>query len=151
MDAINNIDTDDRSTIQKQLTGIDLDVLTNHTVLLGDCLFMVPPTSIRVISQTKSERISMLRAKGTLTKTLPKTERLIEMQLYFNGDDAINGIPYEQITPSGQKLTFYMNGLRSLLAQFKFTPFLPIHNDYINYVLEYLEYYYPEIEWVGKI
>ena len=135
VDAINNIDTDDRSTIQKQLTGIDLDVLTNHTVLLGDCLFMVPPTSIRVISQTKSERISMLRAKGTLTKTLPKTERLIEMQLYFNGDDAINGIPYEQITPSGQKLTFYMNGLRSLLAQFKFTPFLPIHNDYINYVL----------------
>lgn len=126
---------DDRAQIQKVLTGIELDEVTNHTVMVGDCLLMVPPTSIRVVSQTRSERISMLRTKGSITKSIPKNERLIEMNLFFNGDEGINGIPYDFTTPNGTKLTYHMNGLRALVSQFKFTPFLPIHNDYINYVL----------------
>lgn len=126
---------DDRAEIQKVLTGIELDEVTNHTVMVGDCLLMVPPTSIRVVSQTRSERVSMLRTKGSITKSIPKNERIIEMNLFFNGDQGINGIPYECITPNGTKLTYHMNGLRALVSQFKFTPFLPIHNDYINYVL----------------
>lgn len=135
LDAINTVGVDDRYEVQKQITGIDLSELTNHTVMIGDCLLMIPPTSIRTVTQTRSERISMLRSKGGLTKTLPKTERIIEMQVYFNGEQAINGIPYNQETPSGLNMTYHMNGLRSLISQFKFTPFLPIHNDYINYVL----------------
>lgn len=126
---------DDRAQIQKVLTGIELDEVINHTVMVGDCLLMVPPTSIRVVSQTRSERISMLRTKGSITKTIPKNERIIEMNLFFNGDEGINGIPYDYTTPNGTKLTYHMNGLRALVSQFKFTPFLPIHNDYINYVL----------------
>lgn len=135
LDAINALATDDREHIQKSITGLDLNQLTNHTVMLGDVLLMVPPTSIRSISQVKSDRISLLRSKGGLTRTLPKTERLIEMQVYFNGDEAINGVPYIQSTPNGQQMTYYMNGLRALLSQFKFTPFVPVTNDYINYVL----------------
>ena len=126
---------DDRAEIQKVLTGIELDEVTNHTVMIGDCLLMVPPTSIRVVSQTRSERVSLLRSKGSITKSIPKNERLIEMNLFFNGDEGINGIPYDYTTPSGTKLTYHMNGLRALISQFKFTPFLPIHNDYLNYIL----------------
>lgn len=136
LDKINDIGVDDRAEIQKQITGLDLFQLTDHTVMVGDVLLMVPPTSIRTVTQTRSERISMIRAKGGLTKTLPKTERIIEMQVFFNGDDAINGIEYNQFTPSGTQQVYHMNGLRSLIAQFKFTPFLPIHNDYINHVLD---------------
>ena len=135
LDKLNDMGKDDRSDIQRQLTGVDLSELTEHTVMIGDCLLMIPPTSIRTVTQTRSERMSLLRSRGTLTKTLPKTERIIEMQLYFNGADAINGIKYEQETPSGTTMTYHMNGLRSLVSQFKFTPFLPIHNNYINYVL----------------
>ena len=135
LDQINEKGNDDRADVQRQLTGVDLTELTDHTVMIGDCLLMIPPTSIRTVTQSRSERISMIRSKGTMTKTLPKTERIIEMQVFFNGLDAINGIRYEQPTPSGDIMTYHMNGLRSLMAQFKFTPFLPIHNDYINYVL----------------
>lgn len=126
---------DDRAEVQKILTGIELNEVTNHTVMIGDCLLMVPPTSIRVVSQTRSERISMLRTKGSITKSIPKNERIIEMNLFFNGEEGINGIPYDYTTPNGTKLKYHMNGLRALVAQFKFTPFLPIHNDYLNYVL----------------
>lgn len=138
VDALSNIaseDRDDRKKIQSEVLGIDLDQITEHTMLIGDTLLMVPPTSIRTISQTKSERVSLLRSKGSATKTLPKSERLIEMQLYFNGDTGINGIPYEQKTPSGDTMLYHMNGLRTLIAQFRYTPFLPIHNHYLNNVL----------------
>lgn len=126
---------DDRAKIQKDLTGSDLDQLKEYTVLIGDTLLVVPPTSIRMVSQSASQRTSLIRSKGAVTKTIPKVERIIEMQLYFNGDTGINGIPYEQKTPSGETMIYYMNGLRSLIAQFKFTPYLPIDNKYINQVL----------------
>lgn len=135
IDALNSVVIDDRDDIQKDIVGSDLDTLKEYTVMIGDCLLMVPPTSIRMVSQTNSQRTSLLRAKGAITKTIPKVERIIEMQLYFNGDAGINGIEYEQKTPSGTSLKFYMNGLRSLIAQFKFCPYLPIENKYINQVL----------------
>lgn len=126
---------DDRDKIQKELTNTDMSYLKEYTVMIGDCMLVVPPTSIRLVSQTLSQRTSLLRAKGAITKSIPKNERIIEMQLYFNGEDAINGFPYEQKTPNGETLIYYMNGLRALIAQFKFTPYLPITNDYINHVL----------------
>ena len=135
VDILNGQNVDDRDKVQQEICHVDLSQLKTHTVMIGDCLFMVPPTSIRVVSQTRSQRISMLRSKGGLTKTYPKAERILEIPLYFNGDEGINGIPYEQKTPSGTKFTYYMNGLRSLVAEFKFTPFLPIENDYLNYIL----------------
>lgn len=126
---------DDRHQIQQEIAGCDLDQMREHTVMIGDVLFMVPPTSIRAISQTKTSKHHLLRAKGAMAKTLPKTERMIQMDLFFNGEDGINGIPYTQLLPNGQERTYKMNGLRALIAQFKLTPFLPIHNSYINDVL----------------
>ena len=126
---------DDRAEIQKEITGCDMEQLKDYTVMIGDCLLIVPPTSIRLVSQTNSQRTSLIRAKGAITKSLPKTERIIEMQLYFNGEDAINGIEYEQALPNGETRRYYMNGLRALVAQFKFTPYLPIENTFLNQVL----------------
>lgn len=126
---------DDRAEVQKLITGIDINEASNHTVMIGDVFLMIPPTSIRYVSQTNTSRASMLRAKGSIMKSLPKAERIIEMNLFFNGEDQINGIKFEQETPSGQKMIYYMNGLRALIAQFKFTPYLPILNEYINNVL----------------
>lgn len=126
---------DDRREIQRQITGYDYAVYKDYTVIIGDCLFMVPPTSIRVINQTQSERIQLLRSKGTMTKQKPHNDRMIQLTLYFNNETCVNGYPYETTLPNGEKITYYMNGLRSLLAMFKVTPFLPIENEYINNTL----------------
>lgn len=126
---------DDRAEIQQQICGVDLKEMTDHTVMIGDCLFMIPPTSIKVTSQTKASKTHLLRAKGAVQKQLPKTERIIQMDLYFNTSEGINGIPIERELPNGSKKVYHMNGLRSLIAQFKLTPFMPIHNHYINEIL----------------
>lgn len=132
---ISKEDMDDRNQIQKDITGLDFDVLKDFTVMIGDSLFMVPPTSIRCVSQTTAERIPLLRAKGSMVKGSSKNERVLEMTLYFNEDDGINGVPYITKLPNGEPVTYYMNGLRTLISQFKFTPFLPIENEYINQTL----------------
>lgn len=132
-------DLDDRRRIQKLVTGNDWDNMKDYTVMIGDCLFMVPPTSIRVVNQTSNERVPLLRSRGSMVKGSQKSERLIEMHLYFNNDAGINGTPTVDSTgksyitlPNGESVTYYMNGLRQLIAMFKLTPFLPIESRYIN-------------------
>ena len=126
---------DDRRRVQEDIFNIDFDKMKEWNVTIGDCTFFVPPTSIRVNQQTTHERLPVLRGKGSLTKGSQKIQKMIELTLYFNEDRGINGFPYKDKLPNGQEVTYYMNGLRSLIAQFKFTPFLPIENDYINRIL----------------
>lgn len=126
---------DDREEIQQRITGLKLEQLGEYTVMLGDTLLMVPPTSIRSVTQTKTMKTHLIRSRGYAAKQLPKTERILELDLYFNGDEGINGIPMIQELPNGEEITYYMNGLRGLIAQFKLCPFLPVHNNYINNVL----------------
>lgn len=123
--------------LQKDLVGIDFESARDYTVMIGDCLFMVPPTSIRSVTQTSSERVPLLRSRGSMVKSLPQSERLIEMHLYFNSEEGINGMPTTGLTklPNGKPITYYMNGLRQMISMFKLTPFLPIDNHYINEVL----------------
>ena len=138
MDAFleeSQMDFDDRKSIQQSITNLDYDSCKEYTVIIGDCLFMVPPTSIRMVNQSESERISLIRSKGTMVKQKPNNERSLELTLYFNNDVGINGYPVTRNLPNGESVTYYMNGLRSLLAMFKVTPFLPIENEYINEVL----------------
>lgn len=124
-----------RIQIHENLSGLKFCEMREYSVLIGDTLLMIPPTNIRAVSQTTYERIPLLRSKGTLTKGGNQNESLIEMSLFFAKDGGVNGIPYEHEFPNGEKCTYYMNGLRSLIAQFKLTPFLPIENEYINDVL----------------
>lgn len=124
---------DDRHDIQKSINPMyEKDGFKNHTMMFGDCLFVVPPTSIRLVNQTESMRVPLMRAKGSLVKSIPKTERIIEIDLFFNKEDGINGTEIAWPLPSGSEAIYHMNGIRSIIAQYKLTPFLPITNNYIN-------------------
>lgn len=125
----------DRIKLHKKLTGIDFSIARDHTVLLGDTLFMIPPEAIHTSSTLDYEKLPILRGKGSMMKNRTNIEELLELELYFNNEYGINGIPYETTTPSGDKITYFMNGLRALIAQFRVAPFLPIENHYINDVL----------------
>ncbi|MGM9543911.1 MAG: hypothetical protein ACI3T9_02900, partial [Romboutsia timonensis] len=125
----------DRIKLHKKLTGIDFTEARDHTVLLGDTLFMIPPEAIHTSTTLDYEKLPILRGKGSMMKNRSNIEELLELELYFNNEYGINGIPYETTTPNGTKVTYYMNGLRSLIAQFKVAPFLPIENHYINDIL----------------
>lgn len=123
-------------------------------VRIGDCQFVVPPEEIAVSYITKSERISTLRSRGSMRKDTGQYMRRIQMTIFFTGVDQINGyiyinaerdkdgkiimegeIPKNYLPGSKGELgikEYYINGLRSLIAQFKRTPFLPIENHVIN-------------------
>ena len=126
---------EDRIALHKELTGIDFKTARDYTVLLGDTLFIIPPEAIHTSSTLDYEKLPILRGKGSMMKNRMNIEELIELELYFNNEYGINGIPYTTKTPNGEEITYYMNGLRSLIAQFKVSPFLPIENHYINDIL----------------
>lgn len=131
--------------------SVDESTLYNWTVSIGDVSFFVPPASIKMISQTATERVPLLRAKGSMVKNIEKSDSQIEIDLYFNRSSGINGQPVsmnlwqkteenEQLGTledqlSNQTVTYDMNGLRALISEFKFTPFLPVVNKYINETL----------------
>ena len=121
--------------LHKKLTGIDFTQDRNCALMIGDTLLLTPPESIRNVSQSVYERLPAMRSKGTMAKDKANVEQMLEISLYFYEENGINGIPYTCESPNGTKLQYYMNGLRSLLAQFKVAPFLPIENGYINDVL----------------
>lgn len=131
---------DDRDTVHAELFKAlgkeqNWEKLKQWTVVIGDVVLIVPPTAIRVLSQTKADRMPVVRAKGAMAKSATKIQHIIEMDLYFNEDRGINGIEYKTNTHpdgSGKNITYYMNGLRALYSEFRLAPFLPIDNDYIN-------------------
>ena len=124
-----------RINLHKQLSGIDFTQERDCALLIGDTMMLIPPESIRNITQVGYERIPNMRSKGTMAKQMGQNEHMLELVLYFYGEDGLNGIPYKHTFPNGKQQTYYMNGLRSLISQFKVTPYLPIENGYINDVL----------------
>lgn len=134
---------DDREDVQGQIfkeigNPMGLDSLKKWTVMIGDVVLFVPPTSIRCLTQSKAERMAAIRTKGTMAKSATKAQRILEMDIYFNNDRGINGFKLDYNTrrdKKGAKMTYWMNGVRALYAEFRITPFLPIDNEYINEVL----------------
>lgn len=124
-----------RIELHEKLSGLKFCDIRDNSLLIGDTLMLIPPTNIRSVTQTTYEKTPLLRSKGQITKGGNHNESILELTLYFAGDHGINGIPYKMTLPSGEEVTYYMNGLRSLVSQFKLTPFLPIENEYINDVL----------------
>lgn len=134
--------------IQKQVLGFDFDTqLKDWTVMIGDYVCIVPPTSIRCVTRNSSESVPLIRSRGSAMKETPQSERIIEMSLYFSEESGINGIEIEvpviedgetrrldeyTLAPTGETIKYYMNGLRALISMFKLCPFLPITNTYIN-------------------
>lgn len=98
-----------------------------YNLLIGDTYFMIPPEFIMVNSESPSQSIVTLRQENTQKTKSGYHKRIILIDLVFNGLEQINGYPVD-----GPEGTYYVDGLRSLLAQFKCTPFLPITNELIN-------------------
>lgn len=104
-----------------------------HRVRIGDSIFEVPPLSIQVDKEHRNEKVQAMRTKTALQKQIGYTQNIITLELYFHDLENINGRKVHAYTKqNGEQVFYYMDGLRSLLAQFKKTPFLPIDNDYIN-------------------
>ena len=121
--------------LHEELTGLSWDAEQECTLLLGDSFFLIPPQSIRNVTNLDYTKVPLLRSKGTMIKNQANREQVLEIDVFFYGEYGINGIPYRALTPNGSEVTYYMNGLRALFAQFRICPFLPIHNYYINHVL----------------
>ena len=131
--TIDNLD--DRKRVQQQVLGMDWDSLHKWTMTLGDVTFFVPPLNISITTETEKQEMPLLRARGSMHKVGKRIKRHMSISLYFNEDKGINGYKITQKTPRGQEMNFSINGLRALIAQFKFIPFLPIENDYVNNTL----------------
>lgn len=126
---------DDRRIIQQKIFGTDFNSLNEWTVTIGDVTLFVPPTNITVISSIDNTSVPLLRAKGSMSKTGQHSEKILNFSIYFNEDKGINGYTYKTKTPNGQEIYYKLNCLRALISEFKFCPFLPIENKYINQVL----------------
>lgn len=129
-------DLDDRPKIQQELYGVNFETLKQYRLTIGDATFCIPPTAISIVTQTTTERMPLIRARGSAAKSSRKLQKLLNVKLFFSDDSGINGVQKEFTLNNGEKIVYHMNGLRALLAQFMFTPFVPIENDYINQVLK---------------
>ena len=125
----------ERIQLHKEITGIDFDVYRSCTLMIGDTLMLIPPSSIRNVSTVEYEKVNILRGKGSMVKNLSNKDQYLEIDLYFYDEYGINGIEYDYTFPNGTQMTYFMDGLRSLIAQFHVTPYLPIENKHINDVL----------------
>ena len=108
----------------------DVSYMNDSRVRIGDCLFTIPPLSIGVTKTSNITKVKTLRTKSSVMTKAGSSITQLNMELYFHNLDNINGIPKK----TGD-LTFHVDGLRSLLAQFSKCPFVPIDNPYINNVL----------------
>ena len=124
-----------RIEFHKKVTGLDFTQLRNCTMMIGDTLFLIPPQNIRSLSSIDYEKVGIMRGKGSMIKNNTNREMFLEIDLFFYNGDGVNGIAEEVEMPNGQKKIYYMDGLRSLIAQFKVAPYLPIENQFINDVL----------------
>lgn len=103
---------------------------SNRVFRIGDCYFLIPPEFITVSTKTSSEEIQGLRQSSSTQKKNGYSRKEIQVSLVLNGMNQING--YEAEGP--MEYNYYMDGLRTLLSQFKYTPFVPIENTMINLI-----------------
>lgn len=101
----------------------------NYFMRIGDTRFVVPPTQIRVSEETKMNKFQSIRQKQSMKVSMGNKMKTVEMTLMFTNYNEING--YEVEGPDND--TYYMDGLRSLLAQIKTMPFLPVENEFLNF------------------
>lgn len=97
---------------------------------IGDCYFIIPPEFITVSTISSHDSIQGIRHSGSIQRNHGHAQREIQVSLVLNGIEQING--YEVESPFDYP--YYVDGLRTLISQFKYTPFLPIENSFLNLV-----------------
>lgn len=110
---------------------------------IGLSTFYVPPIAIDVNTQFKSGALSTgaLRSQNSPKFNTGNKETLISMTLYFPNFQQIYGAGVEELNKSihfenasDEEIDSFMSSLRGLVAQFKYAPFLPVRNAYLNQV-----------------
>lgn len=119
---------------------------------LGASNFYIPPLSINVSNAFKASSLGggALRQKNSPKYNTGHKHTTITMQLYFPNYEEIWGISIEDASKislkdnftldfsadgdNEEKIDKFLSSLRGLVAAFKYAPFLPIRNHYINSV-----------------
>jgi len=119
---------------------------------LGAANFFVPPLSIDVNTSFKTGSLTggALRQKNTPKFNSGYKETSIRMRLFFPNYEEIWGISIDDASKivlgdnyeidfksdgaSDQKIDKFLSSLRGLVAAFKYSPFLPVRNHYLNTV-----------------
>lgn len=108
--------------------------------MIGASRFYIPPINIKVSQPFK---VSSLTGASIRQKASPKfnsghSETMISMTLYFPNQDTIWGIGANEkldidfSEADDNVIDQFISSLRGLVTQFKYAPFLPIKNAYIN-------------------
>jgi len=119
---------------------------------IGAANFFVPPLSIDVNTAFKTGSLTggALRQKNTPKFNSGYKESSIKMRLFFPNYEEIWGINIDDASKivlkdnyeidfktdgsSDQKIDKFLSSLRGLVAAFKYSPFLPVRNHYLNTV-----------------
>jgi len=119
---------------------------------LGAANFYVPPISITVNSAFKTGSLTggAIRQRNTPKYNAGYKETSISLRLFFPNYEEIWGmhisdasaidlkenfkIDFKNTGDSEEKIDKFLSSLRGLVAAFKYSPILPIKNDYINSV-----------------
>lgn len=123
----NNLIYEHRKSIA---AGIGLEEFSDKLFRLGDCTFVLPPEFISISNTTTSERVQGIRESSSSYISNGYIQKDIQVNLTLNGLNQING--YRVESPFSYK--YYVDGLRTLLSQFRFTPFVPVENLLLNAV-----------------
>ena len=102
----------------------------NRVFRIGDFFAVIPPEFINVYTKSTDKSIQPIRQSGSIKIENGHSKKDIQISLILNGINQING--YKVNGPMDYK--YYVDGLRNLIAQMKFTPFMPIENTVINIV-----------------
>lgn len=95
---------------------------------VGDCCFEIPPEYISITSINDSESLNEDRLANIGQSKKQNIRKEIFVDLITNGINQVNG--YQVESPFDFK--YYVDGLRNLICQFKYTPFVPIECKVIN-------------------
>lgn len=102
--------------------------MTPFHLRIGDCMFYIPPSAMQVVRNSNISSIRTMRQKNSMKVQSGYARTMIEITLVLGDINQING--YRVPGPGG--VTYYMDGLRPLLAQFRRSPILPIANEHLN-------------------
>lgn len=102
----------------------------NRILRIGDFFAVIPPEFISVTTKSTDKSIQPLRQTGSTKIENGYSKKDIQISLVLNGMDQING--YKVDGP--MDYSYYVDGLRNLIVQMKFTPFVPVENTVINIV-----------------
>jgi len=108
---------------------------------IGGSRFVVPPININVYQTFKAGSLSggALRSNSSPKFNSGYSETTIDMTLYFPNQETIWGFEGDAIEVNFEKDDYQLvdrmlGSLRGLIAQFRYAPFLPVRNQYLNEV-----------------